>query len=70
MSVPGPVPALALRHVEKSFPGVKALQDVSIEVRPHEVVGLVGHFTILRRARSTESATAMMIMMPWTICWT
>ena len=28
------------------------------------------HFTILRRARSTESATAMMIMMPWTICWT
>ena len=29
-----------------------------------------GHLTILRRARSTESATAMMIMMPWTICWT
>jgi ribose transport system ATP-binding protein len=36
------VPALALRHIEKSFPGVKALEDVSIEVRPHEVVGLVG----------------------------
>ena len=34
--------ALAVSHVDKSFPGVKALQDVSIEVRPHEVVGLVG----------------------------
>lgn len=36
------VPALAVRHIEKSFPGVKALDDVSLEVRPHEVVGLVG----------------------------
>ncbi|MBV8565804.1 MAG: sugar ABC transporter ATP-binding protein, partial [Methylobacteriaceae bacterium] len=35
-------PALALRHVEKRFPGVHALKDVSVEVRPHEVVGLVG----------------------------
>ena len=35
-------PALALRHVEKRFPGVHALKDVSIEIRPHEVVGLVG----------------------------
>jgi ribose transport system ATP-binding protein len=37
-----PAPVLALRHIDKSFPGVKALEDVSIEVRPHEVVGLVG----------------------------
>ena len=39
MSLPA---ALAVSHVDKSFPGVKALQDVSIEVRPHEVVGLIG----------------------------
>jgi ribose transport system ATP-binding protein len=42
MSAPSPVAALALRGVDKSFPGVRALQDVSIEVRPQEVVGLVG----------------------------
>jgi ribose transport system ATP-binding protein len=35
-------PVLALRGIEKSFPGVKALDDVSIEVQPHEVIGLVG----------------------------
>ena len=35
-------PALALRDVEKSFPGVRALKSVSLEIRPHEVVGLVG----------------------------
>jgi ribose transport system ATP-binding protein len=35
-------PALALEHVEKRFPGVHALKDVSLEIRPHEVVGLVG----------------------------
>ena len=34
--------ALALRHVEKRFPGVHALKDVSLEIRPNEVVGLVG----------------------------
>jgi ribose transport system ATP-binding protein len=36
------VPALALVGVDKSFPGVRALKSVSIEVRPGEVVGLVG----------------------------
>ncbi len=35
-------PVLEVRHVTKSFPGVKALKDVSIEIRPHEIVGLVG----------------------------
>src|SRR3954447_1843634 len=35
-------PALALRSVDKRFPGVHALKDVSIEIRPHEVVGLIG----------------------------
>jgi ribose transport system ATP-binding protein len=34
--------ALALRHVEKRFPGVHALKDVTIEIRPGEVVGLIG----------------------------
>ena len=36
------IPALALEQVDKRFPGVHALKSVSIEVRPHEVVGLVG----------------------------
>ena len=35
-------PALALRNVDKRFPGVHALKSVSLELRPHEVVGLVG----------------------------
>lgn len=35
-------PALELRQVSKSFPGVRALKDVSLEVRQHEVVGLIG----------------------------
>jgi ribose transport system ATP-binding protein len=34
--------ALALWHVEKRFPGVHALKDVSIDIRPGEVVGLIG----------------------------
>jgi ribose transport system ATP-binding protein len=33
---------LEIQGVEKSFPGVKALDDVSIAIRPHEVVGLIG----------------------------
>ncbi len=41
MSAP-PAPVLALRHIDKAFPGVKALDDVSLEVRAHEVVGLIG----------------------------
>jgi ribose transport system ATP-binding protein len=36
------VPILELRQVSKSFPGVKALDDVSIAIRPNEVVGLIG----------------------------
>jgi ribose transport system ATP-binding protein len=34
--------ALALRNVEKSFPGVRALKNVNIDIRPNEVVGLIG----------------------------
>jgi ribose transport system ATP-binding protein len=33
---------LQAEAITKSFPGVKALKDVSIEVRPNEVVGLIG----------------------------
>ena len=35
-------PTLELRGVSKSFPGVKALDDVSFSVRKGEVVGLIG----------------------------
>ena len=42
MSTAPTTPALAVSRVEKRFPGVHALKDVSLEIRPHEVVGLVG----------------------------
>jgi ribose transport system ATP-binding protein len=35
-------PALVVDSVNKSFPGVQALKNVSLEVYPNEVVGLVG----------------------------
>ncbi|MGC8777599.1 MAG: ATP-binding cassette domain-containing protein, partial [Candidatus Caldatribacteriaceae bacterium] len=31
-----------MKEICKSFPGVKALDQVSIEVFPQEIVGLVG----------------------------
>ena len=37
-----PPPVLALRQLSKGFPGVTALQDVSLELRPGQVHGLVG----------------------------
>ena len=37
-----PSPLLRVEQVSKSFPGVLALQDVSLEVYPGEVLGLVG----------------------------
>ncbi len=37
-----PVPSLEVRHISRSFPGVKALDDVSIAIYPGEVVGLIG----------------------------
>ncbi len=43
MSTPASTaPALAFVNVNKRFPGVHALKDVSIEVQPGEVVGLIG----------------------------
>ena len=35
-------PVLELRNISKSFPGVKALDDVSFAIYPGEVVGLIG----------------------------
>jgi len=35
-------PILVIKDLDKSFPGVHALDHVSLEVRPHEVVGLIG----------------------------
>jgi ribose transport system ATP-binding protein len=35
-------PVLEIRHVSKSFPGVKALDDVSFAVNKGEIVGLIG----------------------------
>jgi ribose transport system ATP-binding protein len=42
MSAAAAHPALSLVGVDKRFPGVHALKDVSIEVRRGEVVGLIG----------------------------
>ncbi len=43
-AVPAPArtPALSLIGIEKRFPGVHALKDVSIDIMPGEVVGLIG----------------------------
>jgi ribose transport system ATP-binding protein len=42
MTAPSPTPELALEAINKSFPGVHALKNVSIEVRRGEIVGLIG----------------------------
>ncbi|MCD8141578.1 MAG: sugar ABC transporter ATP-binding protein [Planctomycetaceae bacterium] len=36
------IPLLRMKGIEKSFPGVKALKGVSLELYPGEVLGLVG----------------------------
>lgn len=38
----GAKPAISLRNISKSFGGVQALSNVSLEIRPGEVVALVG----------------------------
>ena len=41
-AVAAPPLALEMRHITKTFPGVRALEDVSLEVRPGEIHALVG----------------------------
>ncbi len=40
--VPGAPPAVEMRNISVAFGGVHAVNDVSIDVRPGEVIGLVG----------------------------
>ena len=42
MSASAGSPAISMIRICKRFPGVRALNDVSLEVRPGEVVGLIG----------------------------
>ena len=42
MGATPPPPRLAVRHVVKTFPGVRAVDDVSLEVRRGEVHALIG----------------------------
>ncbi|TGS71687.1 sugar ABC transporter ATP-binding protein [Mesorhizobium sp. M3A.F.Ca.ET.201.01.1.1] len=35
-------PVLSARNIGKTYPGVRALHDVSMELRPNEVLGLIG----------------------------
>ncbi len=39
---PNRIPVLSVSHLDKSFPGVQALKDVSLQVYSGEVLGLVG----------------------------
>jgi D-xylose transport system ATP-binding protein len=41
-SVTGAPPAVEMRNINVSFGGVHAVKDVSVDVRPGEVIGLVG----------------------------
>jgi len=36
------IPRLKLEHIYKAFPGVQAVQDVSLEVYGGEILALVG----------------------------
>src|SRR4051795_3405213 len=42
MTTPDAKPILQMQHVSKTFPGVKALQDVQLTVYPGEVHALMG----------------------------
>jgi D-xylose transport system ATP-binding protein len=42
MAVAGQVPLVEMRHIQVAFGGVHAVDDVSIDLREGEVVGLVG----------------------------
>ena len=62
-------PTLELRGVSKSFPGVKALDDVSFSVRKGEVVGLIGEngagkSTVLKILKDLSIAPAKLLTDP------
>jgi branched-chain amino acid transport system ATP-binding protein len=42
MSATGQPPLLTLNHASKVFGGIQALTDISLEVGPHEIVGVIG----------------------------
>lgn len=42
-TAPQPAPLVAMRGVSKAFGGVHAVQGVSIDLFPGEVLGLLGH---------------------------
>ena len=37
-----PKPAIVASHLTRTFPGVRAVDDLSFDVRPGEIFGLVG----------------------------
>ncbi|MFU0507651.1 sugar ABC transporter ATP-binding protein [Pseudaminobacter sp. NGMCC 1.201702] len=43
IQAPGKIPALSIRHLTKRFGGALALNDVSLDIAPGEVHGLLGH---------------------------
>ena len=54
---------IEIQHVSKSYPGVKAVDDISLAVRSGEIVGLVGHngagkSTLTRMLAGAERADA------------
>ena len=42
-AAPGAAPLVEMRNIEVAFGGVKAVDDVTIDLYPGEVVGLLGH---------------------------
>jgi ribose transport system ATP-binding protein len=67
-TVAAPPLALEMRHITKTYPGVRALEDVSIEVRAGEVLSLLGEngagkstlMKILAGAQSKDSGEILL----------